>query len=289
MPDRIVAGLTFRQLAILAVDGLLIWLSFLTFGASAHPAVFAAVATLLGAVGLALATSTPEGIGVDKLALLAGRFILGSKRQVLAPEGLPPSDRSPRPLIGPIEVPIYDVTDEGLVDLGGEGFASLCMASGVNLALRSEREQELLVEAFARFLNSLTGSVQVVVASRRVDLTPLLADLSERATTLAHPALRRGALQHISFLENLAGQPNIRRRDVLVCFREAAGSLDEAGVRLRRRIDEAASLLRGIGVILRRLNSAELARYLRACADPEGPHPEVGCDVSSSTVTGGAR
>jgi hypothetical protein len=56
--------------------------------------------------------------------------------------------------------------------------------------------------------------------------------------------------------------------DTFVCFRDAQGGSD-AGVRLLRRFDEAGSLLRGIGVILRRLQGIEAVTALARASNAE--------------------
>lgn len=283
MPDRIVAGLTFRQLIIVAADALAIWLLFVAFGSLVHPAVFAFIGIVMAASGFALATSTPEGIGVDRLVVLAARFLRVPKRQVVAPEGI--QSTAINPSAAAMRLPVYDVTDAGFINLGQEGLASICRASGVNLALRSEKEQQALIEAFSRFLNSLEGCVQILVASYRVDLTPLLAEMNERAQALAHPALRRAAQEHWMFLEELGAARSARRRDLLVCFR-ASLERTAAEAELRRRVEQAQSLLRGFGVSLRPLEKNEASRYLRTIADPGVPQPEVGCDLSTTVIEG---
>lgn len=285
MPDRIFAGLTVRQLAILASDGLLVWLLYLAVGRTMHPALFASVALPLAAAGVVLVAPTPEGIGFDQLAVLAARFLLKPRRRVLAPDGISAVLRTAGP-IASIDVPIYDIAGEDLIDLGSEGFACLSRASGVNLSLRSDTEQASLIETFARFLNSLDGSTQFLVASRRVDLGGLVSDLTERASSLAHPALEKAARQHIRYLEELVGRRDVRRRELLVCFREPSTSHEDASVRLSRRIDQAQNLLRGLGVSLRRVPAEEAGRYLRACGDPEGRQPPAATDLSLSTITG---
>lgn len=283
MPDRIVAGLTFRQLVIIGIDALLIWLLFVAFGAFIHPALFGFIGIVMAAGGLALATSTPEGLGVERLVFLAVRFLKSPKRLVVAPEGIPPS--GVHASTSPIRVPVHGLTDSGFIDLGQQGLASICRASGVNLGLRSEKEQHALIEAFSRFLNSLDAPVQILAVARRVDLKRLLTDMKEGAQTLEHPALQRVAQEHLIFLEGLAADRSARRREVLVCFR-AAHEGAAAELELRRRVDQAQSLLRGFGVSLHPLERDEAARCFRGVADPEGVQPESGCDLSGSVIGG---
>jgi hypothetical protein len=287
MPDRIFAGLTIRQLAILGGDALLIWLLFLAVGGLFHPILFASVSVPFAAAGLALATSTPEGIGLDRFAAFAGRYFLRPKPLVFAPEGLAFASQKKR--LAPIQVPIRDFSDDGLLDLGPEGFAIVCRASGVNLTLRSEREQVALTEALGRFLNSLDGPIQILVISRRIDLSTLLRDMNTGATSLPNPSLQRAAQEHVRYMSQLAVKRDARRREVLVCLREPRVSRDDAAIRLQRRVDQAVDLLRAIGVTLKRLSAGETSQFLRACADPETPQTPVGCDLSSSAVLGVAQ
>lgn len=286
MPDRIFAGLTLRQLSILGVDGLLIWLLFVGIGRAVHPAVFGAIALPMAGAGALLVVRTPEGIGLDRLILLAARFLLRPRRLVIAPEGIPFRLRR-KARIAPIEIPIQDPSTDGdLIDLGPEGFASVCRASGINLSLRSEPEQSSLIETFARFLNALDGPTQFLVVSRRVDLEGLLAGLKKRASSLGHPALEEAARRHADYLEGLVSRRDVRRRELLLCFRDPVTSEEQASTRLHRRIDQAESLFRGMGITLRRLTSDEAGRYLRACGDPEGFQPPLGADLSTKPITG---
>lgn len=283
MPDRIVAGLTFRQLVILAIDALVIWGLFLALGSSLPPAVLISMGVVMGAAGLALATSTPEGLGIEKLLLLAARFFRTPKQQVVAPEGIPESGLAPS--AAPIRLPINGLTEDGYVDLGRQGRAAICRATGINLTLRSEKEQSALIEAFSRFLNSLDGPVQILVVSRPVDLKRLIGEMAEGAAALEHPALRRAAGEHIAFLKNLTGDRNARRRELLICFRSSLET-PEAEMQLRRRVEQAQGLLRGLGIALHPLQTEEAAACVSAVADPEQTSPDRSIDHSAEVVEG---
>ncbi|MGH2812625.1 MAG: PrgI family protein [Actinomycetota bacterium] len=282
MPDRILAGLTLRQLLILAGDGVLLWLLYVVLGRHLPPQVFAAIALPLAGVGLALATSSHSGLGMDRLAVHAARFLVRPRRQVLAPEGLPSSISGAG--LDAIRIPVRGVSEDGLVDLGRDGFAVICRASGVNLALRSDEEQEALIAGFGQFLNALEGPVQFIARSHRVDLSPILKAIEERAATISHSRLARAARAHASFLRDLSKKRDVLNRRVFVCFREPVASRDEAATRLNHRVDQATTLLRSIGARLTALSSDEAAPHVRLCCDPEGPEP-ARSDYSSRSIT----
>ncbi|MGH7750241.1 MAG: PrgI family protein, partial [Candidatus Dormibacteria bacterium] len=66
-PDRLLAGLTARQLAILAVAGVALWAAYLATRHLVPVAGFAAVAVPVGAVATLLAVGRVEGQPADRL------------------------------------------------------------------------------------------------------------------------------------------------------------------------------------------------------------------------------
>jgi hypothetical protein len=113
--------------------------------------------------------------------------------------------------------------DVAVVDLGGDGLAVVAVTSTVNFALRTENEQDGLVASFGRFLHSLSGAVQILVRTQRLDLSDAIAELHERAGGLPHPALEAAALDHADYLAHLATNTDLWRRQVLLVLREPLG------------------------------------------------------------------
>ncbi len=113
--------------------------------------------------------------------------------------------------------------DIAVVDLGNDGLAAVAVCSTVNFALRTGEEQDGLVASFGRFLHSLSGAVQIVVRTQRLDLSEAIAELRERAGGLPHPALEAAALDHADYLSHLATNTDLWRRQVLLILREPLG------------------------------------------------------------------
>lgn len=113
--------------------------------------------------------------------------------------------------------------DVAVVDLGTDGLAVVAVCSTVNFALRTENEQDGLVASFGRFLHSLSGAVQILVRTQRLDLSDAIAELHERAGGLPHPALEAAALDHADYLTHLATNTDLWRRQVLLVLREPLG------------------------------------------------------------------
>jgi len=149
--------------------------------------------------------------------------------------------------------------------------ALACRASTVNFALRTPDEQQALVAAFARVLHALTGPVQLVVRSERADLAALVSDLDEGAGGLPHPALEACARDHARFLGELARRRDVLRRTWLLVFRDP--TRPGAGVRLARRVEEAAALLQAAGVQLAPLDQPHAHAVVGRAVDPDSPRP----------------
>jgi hypothetical protein len=258
MADKVVGPLTARQLAILAVTGLVLYAGWTTTRAFVPLPVFLAVAIPVGVSAAVIALGQRDGISLDRLLVAAIRQRLGPRHRVAAPEGVRPApewltnqtaatsarrttgtgkSRSAKAAknkvpaseqISPsaLRLPAEAVTDTGVVDLGTDGLAvvAVAVASTVNFALRTPSEQESLVASFGRYLHSLTAPVQVLVRTERLDLTGQISELRARAGGLPHPALEAAALEHADYLVQLGEQTDLLRRQVLLILREPMGA-----------------------------------------------------------------
>jgi len=72
-------------------------------------------------------------------------------------------------------IPIKEIR-EGVVILKDGGLRSILTASSLNLALKSQDEQDATIMQFQNFLNALEFPIQIVVQSRRLDIRPYLAN-----------------------------------------------------------------------------------------------------------------
>ncbi|HTZ44876.1 MAG TPA: PrgI family protein [Jatrophihabitans sp.] len=245
--DRIVAGLTARQVAIFAVAGLLLYAGYLATHALIPLAAYAALAVPAGVAVAVLVLGSRDGMSLDRLALAAARQRLTPRVQVAAPEGITPAPgwlqsraaasetagrsggRHGGVGTSVLRLPADAVTsaaslggagEVGVVDLGRDGLAVVCACSTVNFALRTPSEQEALVVCFGRYLHALSAPVQILIRTHRLDLSEQITGLRERAASLPHPALESAALEHADYLDQLASGSDLLRRQVLLMLRE---------------------------------------------------------------------
>jgi PrgI family protein len=269
--DRLLANLTARQLAILAVAGVVLWAGYSAMRHIVAPAIFGVVAVPFGAGALLLALGSFEGVAADRWVRAAWSHHRAPHRLVPAPDGVataPAFAGIAGPLPSPLRLPLVGIRADGIVDLGVDGLALVCGARAVTFSLRTFTEQEALVAGFARFLNSLAEPVEILVRAEPADLAPIIDALLGAAPELPHPALEAAARGHAHFLSELAGHRDLLRREVLIVLRQASG--DDASGRLHRRASEAAAALGAAGVSLVVLDGPAAARCLARALDLAG-------------------
>lgn len=267
LPDRILAGLTARQLGLLGAAGAATWALFSALSTHIPVALAAVVCIPLMSAGAALALGQIDGAGLDRIAVLALRYLRRPRLRALVTAQVPspPPWAHKKAKVAPVEFPIRETLHEGVLDLG-DAVSVVCRASPFNLALRSEKEQQAIVDAFGRFLNSLSHEVEILVRSSRPDLTERLKALEQIIAALPHPLLEERGRRHIEFLKVLSARADVVRRDAFLCFREN-GASDEARTRLRRHVDEASTLLRPAGVHLSVLSESEVRTLVGSMTD----------------------
>jgi hypothetical protein len=273
-PDKIVYGLTARQLAILAVAGAADYGLFKTVAPLLPQPVLIAVLIPVAGAAIVLALGRRDGLPLDTWLLAAIRHTRGPKRLAPAatgrPEPLPawvPQVPS-MPAAAPLRLPPRAIAESGVIDAESRAVA-LVAATTVNIGLRTGEEQNALIGAYGRWLNSLDGPVQVVISTQRVDLSGHARRIGERAEGIANPPLAQAARDYAAFLDDLA----VRRDPLCRTVTVAVTATGEGGrdTEVRRRADHAAAALSALGAQTAVLDGARAAAVLTCALDPYAP------------------
>jgi hypothetical protein len=284
--DKLLAGLTARQLAIMAASGVVLWIAYAATRRFVPLVVFGVLGFPLATTSALLALGRFEGVAADRWVLAAWRHHRSEHQLVPAPDGVPAPPSLIAPYVGaapaPLHLPFAGVDDDGVVDLGVGGLAVLCRASAVTFSLRTSGEQEALVGGFARWLNSLAQPAQILVRAEPFDLQPSIVALLASAPELPHPALEAAARAHAHFLNELAQGADLLRREVLVVLR--THHADGAPGRLVRSANEATVALGAAGVTLVVLDAHAAAVCLTRALDPGNPGRLVGTGGTNEPV-----
>jgi PrgI family protein len=274
-PDKIVYGLAARQLAILAVAGVLGYGLFKTIGPLLPPPVLIAVLTPLAGAAVVLALGRRDGLSMDVWLLSAIRHTRSPKRLAPAPAGraepLPawaPDVSAPAAHVPVLKLPARAVAESGVIDTGARAVA-LVACTTVNIGLRTGDEQNALIGAYGRWLNSLAGPAQIVISAQRVDLSSHAQRIADAAEAIGNPALAEAAHDYAAFLDDLAARRDPLWRTVTV----AVTATGEKGrdTEVLRRADHAASALSALGAQTAVLDGSRATAVLTCAVDPYTP------------------
>jgi len=109
-----------------------------------------------------------------------------------------------------------DQIREGIVILKNKSLRAVMMVSSLNFALKSDEEQSSIISQFQEFLNSLDFSCQIIVQSRRLNITGYLDKLKELEAKQANELLRVQIKGYHDFIEELVATGTIMSKNFFV-------------------------------------------------------------------------
>jgi len=185
---------------------------------------------------------------------------------------------------------------DGIIVLPNNTLRAILIVSSLNFALKSEEEQNAIVYAFQGFLNSLDFPVQILVSSRKLDITPYLEELDARKERQKNELLRLQMGEYINFVAELVKDSNIMTKTFFVTVSFAATqskklnafekvtkgvagmgkksfSLSEADFehykkQLMQRVEQVAVGLRGVGLRVAPLQTQEVLELFYNMLNP---------------------
>lgn len=272
-PDKVLYGLTFRQLAILATAAAGLWLGWRHLANELPTPLLAAAGTVVAAAAVTVTLGRRDGLTLDRW-LLAALGHARARKSLAPPTTARPTPGSPARLVhtagtdtppAVLRLPATAIGADGVLDLGPHGAAAIVAVSTVNFTLRTEPEQAALIDAFGRWLNALPCPAQLLLSARPLDLTTRIIALHTTADRLADPALAAMAADHATFLAELAATSEPLTQQVLVVLR------DPNPARVRRHAEDTAAALTRCGAVCRVLDPTQVATVLAHAVDPYRP------------------
>lgn len=99
---------------------------------------------------------------------------------------------------------------ENFVILKSGGVSAVLQTNAVNFDLLSEIEQDAIIAAFSMLLNSITFPVQIVLRSKKLDITKYIEKVQRVEAKISDPLLKHQAESYRKFVQDV-----IRKNDVL--------------------------------------------------------------------------
>lgn len=103
---------------------------------------------------------------------------------------------------------------------------AVLMVSSINFALKSEDEQQAIIQGYMQFLNGLEHPLQVVIQSRKMNVDGYIMALKQQEETIHNELLKTQIRDYTSFIKELVelGQIMQKRFFVVVPFDPLEGN-----------------------------------------------------------------
>lgn len=169
------------------------------------------------------------------------------------------------------QIGIKEVRD-GILILPGNRFRLILSTSSLNFELQSEAEQDVIVDTFQSFLNSMTRPLQILVKIRELDIDRYLEDLKASRATESSEIYRRQLESYSSFIRTLvAGNKILTRRFYLVIPYDGKSANDFSLAKQQLLLEQEVVIkgLEKLGMTAHRLNSLEILELFYNFYRPE--------------------
>lgn len=114
-------------------------------------------------------------------------------------------------------IPIEDIKD-GLVILKDGSISSILKVSAVNFALLSQEEQIAIIDSFAQLLNSLSFPIQIVIRSKRLDVSSYLKTIDKTLLSQTNPKLHILTSHYRQFIESVIRENEVLDKQFYICL-----------------------------------------------------------------------
>lgn len=157
------------------------------------------------------------------------------------------------------QIDIKSVRD-GILVLRDDRFRAVLQISSVNFELKSEAEQDALIDTYQSFLNSLATSFQIIVRVREMDIDKYLEDFTARYEQETEQVYKDQVTNYTEFVRSLITRNKILSRHfyVVLPFDGAEKDFEIVKEQLALTADIVTKGLGRLGMQARALDSLEI-------------------------------
>ena len=157
------------------------------------------------------------------------------------------------------QIEIKGVQD-GILILPRNQYRAVLQISSINFELKSEAEQDTLIDTYQSFLNSLATPLQIIVRIREMDMDKYLADFNTRLKEEKEEIYRYQIENYTEFVKSLITTNKILSRHffVILPYTSKDNDFDFVKEQLTLTADIVAKGLMRLGMQSRQLDSLEV-------------------------------
>ena len=121
----------------------------------------------------------------------------------------------------------FDQIKNGVIILKNKTLRAVLMVSSLNFSLKSEEEQSAIIYQFQSFLNSLDFQCQIIVQSRRTNITGYFDGLKKLESEQKNELLKIQTSEYRKFIEGLVENETIMRKTFFVVIPYSLGETED--------------------------------------------------------------
>ena len=112
-------------------------------------------------------------------------------------------------------LPFKEIRD-GIVIMKDGSLRSIMLTSAINFDLKSDQEQNSIIYQYQNFLNSLAFPIQIIIQSKKLDLSEYIAKLKDMELKQPNDLLRMQMTEYIAFIQRLLEVTNIMEKKFFI-------------------------------------------------------------------------
>lgn len=181
------------------------------------------------------------------------------------------------------ELPIWEIKNN-LAFLKDGSFLTILQTSAVNFDLLSDNEQLAIISSFAGLLNSLSFPIQIVIRSKRLDISSYINLLVKAEGEQANPLLKEMMERYRVFVETIIRENEVLDKQFFVVVSvsslelgvggDAKTKLTKAQTILGPRVDHLIRQLTRTGLTAEILSSEKLIKLFYDIYNEQVPPAE---------------
>lgn len=197
-------------------------------------------------------------------------------------------------------IDVFDIQDD-IIILKDKTLRAILLCSSMNFALKSTEEQNAITYAFQGFLNSLDFFIQIVITTRRLDISDYLKTLEAKQQQEKNELLQIQIAEYSDFIKSLTELGNIMSNNFYLILPFAPVQSKKQGLvgrletilqsqkktsfsaelfqqyknQLWQRIEFVVAGLSGMGIKAAPLNSQDLTELMHNFYNPDKPKKEL--------------
>lgn len=152
-------------------------------------------------------------------------------------------------------------TRDGILLLPNNEYRAILQVSPLNFELRSEEEQDAIIDTYESFLNSVGTNLQILVRTREIDIDKYLEDIAHRKRNETVPIYQTQLQNYDEFIRSLITDNKILTRHfyIIVPYKvNGKADFDLASEQMKIKLDITTKGISRLGMHARQLTSLEI-------------------------------